>query len=258
MSHSMQSAFARARTPSQFIFGAQPVRVILIDGEPWFVAKDVCATLGYRDAEKGTRNLGTHQKRVHPIGVPPSGNQRVTIINESGLHRLVLRSRKPEAAAFSDWVTGEVLPAIRKTGGYGAAAEPSIDVRALMLSGQSDPATPLPPDVVEAIEAKAWQMARDAYVLSVEHLRRRVEHRAACGHPVRQIDRQRALAAIQDGALGDALAHEWARKVSGLRLGIDMYLALAKDLSAAMDAMPHYRPSGARLLAAGAGEEAAC
>lgn len=117
-------AHAPARTEqtqpsSVFNFGDQPVRIVTIDGEPWFVAKDVCTTLGYRDAEKGTRNLGTHQKGVHDLRTP-GGDQRVTIINEPGLYRLVLRSRKPEAVAFSDWVASEVLPSIRKTGTYSA------------------------------------------------------------------------------------------------------------------------------------------
>lgn len=102
---------------SPFNFGTHAVRVVMQDGEPWFVAKDVCEALGYRDAEKGTRNLGTHQKGTRNVSTP-GGEQRISVINESGLYRLVLRSRKPEAEKFSDWVTGEVLPAIRKTGQY--------------------------------------------------------------------------------------------------------------------------------------------
>lgn len=98
-----------------FTFGKFPVRVIQRDGEPWFVAADVARALEYRDAEVAARHLKAHQKGVHPTGVP---GQSLTVINESGLYRLVLRSRKPSAELFSDWVTGEVLPSIRKTGGY--------------------------------------------------------------------------------------------------------------------------------------------
>lgn len=101
--------------PVVFNFQSHPVRTVLRDGEPWFVATDVAEALGYRDAEVAARHLGAHQKGVHLIGVP---GQKLTLINESGMYRLVLRSRKPEAVAFSDWVTGEVLPAIRKTGRY--------------------------------------------------------------------------------------------------------------------------------------------
>ena len=101
-----------------FNFGTHSVRVVMRDGEPWFVASDVADALGYLTAKDAARNLGEHQKGGHILPTP-GGEQRVTIINESGLYRLVLRSRKPEAEKFSDWVTGEVLPSIRKTGGYG-------------------------------------------------------------------------------------------------------------------------------------------
>lgn len=116
------SGVSAQSTPSVFNFGTHAVRIVVRDGEPWFVASDVCATLGYRDAEKGTRNLGAHQKAdTQIVGTSSNGTEqarRITIINESGLYRLVLRSRKPEAEKFSDWVTGEVLPSIRKTGRY--------------------------------------------------------------------------------------------------------------------------------------------
>ena len=101
-----------------FNFGTHAVRVVMRDGEPWFVASDVADALGYLTAKDAARNLGEHQKGGHILPTP-GGEQRVTIINESGLYRLVLRSRKPEAEKFSDWVTGEVLPSIRKTGSYG-------------------------------------------------------------------------------------------------------------------------------------------
>lgn len=104
-------------TPSVFNFGTHAVRIVVRDGEPWFVATDVAAALGYLTAKDAARNLSEHQKGGHILPTP-GGEQRVTIINESGLYRLVLRSRKPEAEKFSDWVTGEVLPSIRKTGRY--------------------------------------------------------------------------------------------------------------------------------------------
>jgi len=135
-------ALGASAQPTPFNFGERVVRVIVRDGEPWFVASDVCAALGYRDAEKGTRILGTHQKAdTQIVGISSNGTEqtrRVTIINESGLYRLVLRSRKPEALAFSKWVTGEVLPSIRKTGGYvtpkQASAAPSLLGRRWLVS----------------------------------------------------------------------------------------------------------------------------
>lgn len=113
--------------PAKFDFHGHNVRIVMRDGEPWFVASDICKALGYRDTEKGTRNLGIHQKGTHPMRTP-GGTQTVTIINESGLYRLVLRSRKPEAEAFSDWVTSEVLPSIRKTGSYQIGQQQELSI----------------------------------------------------------------------------------------------------------------------------------
>lgn len=102
---------------SVFKFQAHSVRTLTRDGEPWFVATDVAEALGYRDAANAARNLSANQRGTQIVSTL-GGSQSVAVINESGLYRLVLRSRKPEAVAFSDWVTGEVLPAIRKTGRY--------------------------------------------------------------------------------------------------------------------------------------------
>lgn len=113
---------SQSAPPAIFNFNSHSVRVVMRDGEPWFVCSDVADALNYRDAEVAARHLGAHQKADTPIRCTSSNGteqaRTVTIINESGLYRLVLRSRKPEALAFSDWVTGEVLPSIRKTGGY--------------------------------------------------------------------------------------------------------------------------------------------
>lgn len=103
------------QSPAVFNFNSNEVRVVVCDGEPWFVCTDVAKALHYRDAEVASRHLDDDEKGVHPTGVP---GQNLTIINESGLYALVLRSRKPEARKFAKWVTSEVLPAIRKTGAY--------------------------------------------------------------------------------------------------------------------------------------------
>lgn len=104
------------------VFQFQPsfdVRVIVIDGNPWFVASDVAAALEYRDAANMTRFLDDDDKGTHNVSTP-SGSQQMTIINESGLYSAILKSRKPEAKKFKKWVTSEVLPSIRKTGSYTA------------------------------------------------------------------------------------------------------------------------------------------
>ena len=87
-------------------------------GEPWFVGKDVARRLGYINPEKALRvHVDDEDKGVNEMGTP-GGTQKVTFINESGLYSLVLSSKLPQAKAFKRWVTAEVLPQIRKTGGY--------------------------------------------------------------------------------------------------------------------------------------------
>ena len=100
-----------------FSFGSLELRVVQISGDPWFMAKDVCDVLNHSDTSMATKSLDEDEKLVQTLFV--SGQNRpVTLINESGLYSLVLRSNKPEAKVFKKWVTSEVLPAIRKHGGY--------------------------------------------------------------------------------------------------------------------------------------------
>ena len=96
--------------------GQQEVRTVLIDGEPWFVAKDVCEVLGIGNTSQALSYLEDDERGV-TTNDTPGGNQQVSIVNESGLYSLILRSRKPEAKLFKRWITHEVLPTIRKTGG---------------------------------------------------------------------------------------------------------------------------------------------
>lgn len=88
------------------------------NGEPWFVAKDVCDILGLENSRKATAELDPDEKNTVTIkdGIP--GNPNKTIISEPGLYTLIIRSRKPEAHEFKRWVTHEVLPTIRKHGAY--------------------------------------------------------------------------------------------------------------------------------------------
>lgn len=104
-----------ALTP--FDFNGQQVRTVLVDGEPGFVASDVAKILGYRDAEKMTRRLDDEDRGTRSVGTP-SGVQQMTVISEPGLYAAVLGSKVPGAREFKRWVTHEVLPAIRKHGGY--------------------------------------------------------------------------------------------------------------------------------------------
>ena len=95
------------------------LRAVVEDGEPWFSAKDVCAGL---DIDKtAASRLDDDEKALRKVQTP-GGMQNVVFVNEAGLYTLIMKSRKPEAKAFKRWVTHEVLPAIRKTGGYMVAS----------------------------------------------------------------------------------------------------------------------------------------
>lgn len=100
-----------------FRFGQAELRVVQLAGDPWFVAKDVCDVLNHSNSRMAIAALDEDEKGVSKV-YTQGGEQEVTIINESGLYSLVLRSNKPEAKVFKKWVTSEVLPAIRKHGGY--------------------------------------------------------------------------------------------------------------------------------------------
>lgn len=106
------------------------------DGEPMFVAKDVAVILGYRDAEKLTRRLEEDEKGTRSVGTP-GGEQQMAVITEPGLYSAILGSRVPEARAFKRWVTHEVLPALRRDGGYMVARDETPEqtmARAVLLA----------------------------------------------------------------------------------------------------------------------------
>ncbi len=94
------------------------LRTVEIDGEPWFVGKDVAAALGYANPTKAAREKVYQEDRGVSKIDTPSGTQQMTIINESGLYSLILSSKLPSAKEFKHWVTSEVLPSIRKNGAY--------------------------------------------------------------------------------------------------------------------------------------------
>lgn len=117
-----------------FSFAEQSVRVIERDDGPWWIAADLAEILGYRDTYDLTRNLDDDEKGTHNVrplysgNTPHGGPQEMTIISESGLYNAIFRSRRPEARAFRRWVTGTVLPQIRRTGSFALLAdEPAHD-----------------------------------------------------------------------------------------------------------------------------------
>lgn len=106
-----------------FAFDATDVRATTQDGDPWFVLNDVCKVLEIANPRDAAGRLDDDEKAAVGItDISSNGveqRREVTIINESGLYSLVLTSRKPEAKRFKKWITSEVIPSIRKTGGYG-------------------------------------------------------------------------------------------------------------------------------------------
>lgn len=103
-----------------FEYSGTPVRVVERDGEPWFVAQDVCGILGIRtDTVPVILEEDEHSKTdPDSIGVKANAPHGITLVSEPGLYSLILRSRKQEAKAFKRWITHEVIPQIRKTGSY--------------------------------------------------------------------------------------------------------------------------------------------
>ena len=116
-------------TALSFSFSNQALSVLMIDGEPWFVASDVTDALTL--STEATRRLDDDEKGLRTVQTP-GGQQEVIIINESGLYSLILTSRKPEAKKFKKWVTNEVLPSIRKTGGYTPPRQPITEATAAL------------------------------------------------------------------------------------------------------------------------------
>lgn len=132
-----------------FVFEGRDIRTVSVDGEPWFVARDVCMTLeidtstavngqlrddgdGYRVRSGG---LDDDEKAAHIVSTP-GGNQQVLIVSEPGLYSLIMKSRKPEAKEFKRWLTHVVIPSIRKTGSYSVQQPQSIE-DLIILQAQS-------------------------------------------------------------------------------------------------------------------------
>ena len=119
-----------------FNFEEHQVRVVAIDGEPWFVLADLCKVLEIVNVGNAAARLDDELKGVHSADTL-GGRQDVTVVSEPGMYEVVLLSRKPEAKAFKRWITSEVLPTIRKTGSFGVApalSEQEIVHQALQIT----------------------------------------------------------------------------------------------------------------------------
>ncbi|MGW3490595.1 BRO family protein [Streptomyces sp. NPDC001054] len=137
-----------ASTPLVFTFPetAQHVRSVMIDAEPWWVARDVASVLELGNMHSSLALLDEDEKGVHSVETP-GGTQQTAIVSEPGLYSLILRSRKPQAKAFKRWITHEVIPSLRRTGSYSV-----------------EPAAPALPDLTtpQGVLALAQQFTRTA------------------------------------------------------------------------------------------------
>ncbi len=124
--HQSALAFSADLSHPAFSFGNHPIRIIVLDGEPWFVAKDVMAALeysGHSAPAKVCEHIPKEWKGVNPVHTL-GGQQKLLCLSEPGLYFFLGRSDKAAALPFQKWVYGEVLPSIRKTSGY---AKPTAD-----------------------------------------------------------------------------------------------------------------------------------
>lgn len=153
------------------------VRTTVVDGEPWFVGKDIALALGYINTKDAlSRHVDADDKGGSRI-TTPSGEQEMTIINESGLYSLVLSSKLPTAKKFKRWVTSEVLPAIRKTGNYSvkqAEQDKTREMRAeAMLRNSISKQAKMMMEIAKMSHIKAYQdvmMAKAGNILAGENI----------------------------------------------------------------------------------------
>lgn len=140
------------------------IRVIERDGEPWFVGKDVADILGYSNSRKALADHVDDEDKADGVTIRDTigRDQNPVLINESGLYSLVLRSALPAAKQFKRWVTSEVLPAIRRTGGY-IHADASMTPEEIMARAHV-----IAEDTIQRLERRNRELAADNSRLTVE------------------------------------------------------------------------------------------
>lgn len=137
-----------------FKYEDHDVRAVVIDGEPWFVATDVCDVLEVRNSRDALGRLDNDERGVATTDTL-GGPQQVSVISESGLYSLTMTSRKPEARAFRRWITHDVLPAIRATGSYGSPVGMSFEEMTAHVIGELT-------QRIDAAQAKARELESPA------------------------------------------------------------------------------------------------
>ncbi len=148
-------------TPHQlqsFDFAAgMSIQAIVQDGQPWFIAKDVCDALDITNSRDAVTALDADERRNVAISYGIRGNPNRTIVSESGMYSLIFRSQKPEAKAFRKWLTATVLPTLRKGGLYVVGQEkPITDALTLPELMEQIAARQVKVDALNAAQVRAW------------------------------------------------------------------------------------------------------
>lgn len=169
--------------PFQFPDTGNPVRAVMIDGVPFFVAMDVCAVVGIAKHRDAVAQL-EDDERASTVVDTPGGPQRMTVVNEAGVYALMLISRSPRVKPFRRWITHEVLPALRRTGSYSVEARPQVPqtyAAALRELADTVERAAIAEARVAVLEPAAeswttlasaegdWSVREAAYILSREH-----------------------------------------------------------------------------------------
>lgn len=143
------------------------IRTVEIDGEPWFVGKDIAIALGYTNPQKAVRDHVDDEDRGENEMDTPGGRQILTVINESGVYALVFGSKLESAKRFKHWITSEVLPQIRKTGSYAMAKSPTelMVLMAQELDKQAKAVEEVKADM-KRLEAKITTIPSEYYTIA--------------------------------------------------------------------------------------------
>lgn len=187
-----------------FRFEAKPVGAVLIAGDPWFIASDVCQALELSGRSRDFLRMLDDDEKGMQVVHTPGGYQQVQVVNESGLYSLIFKSRKAEAKRFKKWVTAEVLPAIREHGRYedtnnsmGTLLGKTIGTDAAHMLGAliKGKVTKVPAEFHRQATAKIWSQTHTAFGV-----------RSAADIPASQLDAARNFIAAY------ALEGEWLAK----------------------------------------------
>ena len=217
-------------------FHDQKFTITRRDGQPWLRVSQIGRALGYAKPDAHMTRLYLKHAAEFTDSMTAlvklktkGGEQEVRIFSLRGAHLLGMFARTERAAEFRRWVldildadTGAEAQRRAKPGANQLTVQPvpqaraGINLRTVMMDGNSAPTVPLTPDLQAAINRKAWAMAHDAFELCREHLARRVAYRCEFGHPERLLNEERARAIVSETTLDMALTPRYHNQLAAL------------------------------------------